>query len=82
MTGHEAAVFSPPKDPDALSKVLLALAIGGDPVVLMDNIEGAFGSAPLAGVLTSRFISDRILGQSRNVTAELRPLWLATGNNI
>lgn len=82
VTGHEAAVFSPPKDPDALSKVLLALAIGGDPVVLMDNIEGAFGSAPLAGVLTSRFISDRILGQSRNVTAELRPLWLATGNNI
>jgi putative DNA primase/helicase len=65
-----------------MRKFLLAAAIGCDPVLLLDNIEGAFGSAPLAMALTSCIIEDRILGESRNVSAPLTPLWLATGNGL
>jgi putative DNA primase/helicase len=82
VTGHRAATYCPAAAPDELRKFLLAAAIGCDPAVLLDNIEGAFGSPHLAAALTSCVIEDRILGETRNVSAPLSPLWLATGNGL
>ncbi len=51
------------------------------PAVLLDNIGHVLDSASLAAVLTTTLWSDRVLGQSKTITAPNRTLWLATGNN-
>lgn len=81
-TGREPGVMAPPTDNESTSKLLLTVAIEGHNVVLIDNVEGALGSPPLAAALTATEWRGRVLGVSRTATAPLRPLWMCTGNNI
>jgi hypothetical protein len=71
------------RDEDEMRKRLTALLIEGRAVALLDNLPQTqvLESAALAAALTSQIWSDRLLGASRTVTAKVRCVWVATGNN-
>lgn len=71
-------------DDAELSKALLALALAGEERILWDNVDGIFGGPALDAAITSAATGyrGRILGQSRIVSAPLRPFWVANGNNV
>jgi hypothetical protein len=81
-TGRAPALMTPSKTDEEDRKRLLALALAGDPVVVLDNIEKPLGSAALAAAITAGEIRDRVLNETRMATAEFRPLLIATGNNL
>jgi hypothetical protein len=81
-TGRVAARTTVAKDDDEMRKRILALAIAADPIVLIDNVVGQFGSASIAATLTSETITDRVLGLSRTATLRVQAVWMLTGNNV
>ncbi|MFH1924154.1 MAG: primase-helicase zinc-binding domain-containing protein, partial [Planctomycetota bacterium] len=69
-------------DDDEFRKRITALAIAGDPLILIDNIVGFLGSPSLDAALTATSWSDRVLGKSEMVTdVPLTATWYATANN-
>jgi putative DNA primase/helicase len=80
-TGRPAPRLPEPRDPEEERKRLIALALEGDRLALIDNLERGFGSGVLALALTSGAIRDRLLGESRTVTAPWRCVLVATANN-
>ncbi len=81
-TGRDAPRMTSPRDDDEARKRIMALALAGAPLVLIDNVVGAFGSKSLAAALTAETWSDRVLGLSETRTVPLRAVWMVTGNNI
>jgi DNA primase len=84
--GREMArtAYPGPRD-EEMAKVITAVALAGDKLMLLDNIdtESPFGSASLDAALTGTTWKGRILGQSA-MTPDL-PLfttWFASGNNV
>lgn len=69
-------------DDNEMRKRITAIASFGVPVVLFDNVDGVLGGSSLDSVLTSTTWSDRELATSRMITAPMRTVWLASGNNI
>ena len=69
-------------DDDEMRKRITSLAIGGDQIVLLDNIAGVLGTAALDMALTGTTWKDRILGRSEIASVPLNMVWLATGNNV
>lgn len=68
-------------DEEEIRKRVLAMVLSGKSVICIDNIPSTFESHALASLLTSRNISDRLLGQSTFITAPNRLTIIATGNN-
>ncbi|MCX7428817.1 MAG: hypothetical protein NTW96_24725, partial [Planctomycetia bacterium] len=82
-TGREMARMSLPRDDDELRKRITSLAMAGEPLILIDNIAGTFGSPSLDAALTATSWSDRILGQSAMAAGiPMFAVWFATGNNV
>lgn len=81
-TGRRPAIVTWPRRSEEARKSLLALAVAGDAAVLVDNIEGDLASAELAAALTAGEIRDRLLGESKMVTAPWSAVLIATGNNL
>src|SRR5207247_6358523 len=81
-TGRPPAVMAQSREDDELRKRVLAIALAGTPLVLLDNLSGVLGSDTLAAALTSTTWSDRMLGVSTIVEAPLHTVWLFTGNNL
>ncbi|MEX2168091.1 MAG: hypothetical protein WD851_02170 [Pirellulales bacterium] len=82
VTGRLIARMSCPKEDDEMRKRITAIALGGDQIVLIDNIAGELGSASLDAALTGTVWKDRILGRSEIVEMPLVTTWAATGNNV
>ena len=80
--GRDVSRMANPRDDEECRKLLLALAICGDTLVLIDNIAGTLGCASLDAALTGTSWRDRVLGRSEIVDLPLAVTWLATGNNI
>lgn len=80
--GRKAARMTQADDESEDRKTLLALAIEGIPLVLIDNINRPLGSGALDAALTSGFVSGRILGSTETKTVPWRAVLFATGNNI
>jgi hypothetical protein len=82
-TGRPMARMAHPDNDDEFRKRITAIALAGDPLVLIDNIVGALGCASLDAALTATTWRDRILGQSAT-TPDLPLLasWYATANNV
>ncbi len=75
--------MSLPRDDDETRKRITAIALAGEPEILIDNVSGPFGSPSLDAALTCTLWTDRILG--RTAMASNIPLyatWYATGNNV
>jgi len=82
-TGRPMARMSLPRDDDEIRKRITALALAGEPEILIDNIAGSFGSPSLDAALTATSWSDRILGQTAMAAGiPLYATWYATGNNV
>ncbi|MGA2254585.1 MAG: hypothetical protein ABSG53_07990, partial [Thermoguttaceae bacterium] len=82
-TGREAARMSLPRDDDEFRKRITALALAGEPLILIDNIAGTLGNPSLDAALTATSWSDRILGQTAMASGiPLYATWYATGNNV
>lgn len=81
-TGRLPAISTWPRRGEEAQKTLLAIGAGGDPLAVLDNIEGDFASADLAAALTADVVQGRLLGESRMVSAPWRAVVVATGNNL
>ena len=81
-TGHGAPRTAQADKEEEDRKRLLVIALEGDPIVLIDNVEKPLGSGALATVLTAGEIRDRVLGKSEQVTVPWRAVMFATGNNL
>jgi hypothetical protein len=82
VLGREMPVSSYAHDSEEMRKKITAIAIAGDRMILLDNLEGLFGNDALDRALTSTLWKDRILGKSEEVQLPLIPAWYATGNNV
>jgi hypothetical protein len=82
VLGREMPVSSYTHEPEEMRKKITAIAIAGDRLVLLDNLEGRFGNDALDRALTSTRWKDRVLGKSEMVDLPLLPAWYATGNNV
>lgn len=84
VLGASMARTSHTQDDEEMRKRVTTLAIEGDPLVLIDNIEngGSLGSPILDAALTSDFWKDRLLGINGSFKGRLRMIWYATGNNV
>jgi hypothetical protein len=81
-TGRQSPVMLWPEDEEERRKAITALAIAGDNIVLLDNVEGVLGGAALNAALTSTTWTDRILGLSKTTgRLPLTTCWVATANN-
>jgi hypothetical protein len=82
VSGERFTVANYTADEDELRKRITSLALGGDRLVLLDNLEGKFGNAVLDAALTATAWKDRVLGVNRMAEAPLYMTWYATGNNV
>jgi hypothetical protein len=80
--GGEMAVSSYSHEREEMRKKITTIAIAGDQMVLLDNLEGMFGNDALDRALTTTRWKDRILGHSEQVDLPLTAVWFATGNNV
>jgi hypothetical protein len=67
-TGRSAPLMSPTDDDEETRKRLLSIALAGDPVVVIDNVDGELGSAPLSMAITAGVVRDRPLGFTKMIT--------------
>ena len=81
-TGRVPAAMSMTYQSEEFRKRILALAVDGTPLVLLENLSGSLGSDVLAAALTATEWKDRILGRTEMVSAPLKAVWLMTGNNL
>jgi hypothetical protein len=81
-TGRDIARMPHCQDSEEQRKAILGVAIEAIPTILIDNVEGPFGSAVLDAAFTATEWRDRLLGQSKMVTAPLTAIWYVTGNNL
>lgn len=80
---HGGTMRSWPGNDEELGKQILSvLAMTTGPVCQIDNIRGVVLSAKLEALLTTRELSDRLLGSSNNTTVINDRLWVATGNSM
>jgi hypothetical protein len=80
-SGRRAASTIATHDDDEMRKRLLSIGLEGAPVILVDNVDGVFGTASLASVLTGESLRDRILGINKTVSVRVDGVWLMTANN-
>jgi hypothetical protein len=84
-TGREMTRTGYYHDAIEMDKQITATCLGGDSVVLFDNIEngGRFGNASLDRALTGRTYRGRILGKSEMTPPlDLTSVFYASGNNL
>jgi hypothetical protein len=83
VSARDMARMSLPRDDDELRKRITALAIAGEPLILIDNIVGTLGSPSLDAALTATSWSDRILGETAMASGlPMYACWYSTGNNV
>lgn len=70
------------KNDDEFRKRITAIALSGVPMVMIDNVNVELAGSALDSAITSRVWTDRELGISKMVTAPLRVMWMASGNNM
>ena len=80
--GQDVAAFSQPDDEDEIRKRITSILLGGDPCVLIDNVNKPLGGAALDAVLTSTTWADRMLGSTATIKVPNLAIWWATGNNL
>ena len=82
-TGRHAPRKDYTYDNEEMRKVITAVALGGDLIMLLDNIAAMFGGSALDGALTARTWKDRYLGRSKMTgSLPLYTVWFGTGNNV
>jgi hypothetical protein len=82
-TGRHANLMAYCDDDAEMRKRITAVVLGGDRMILLDNVAGQLGGPALDALLTSPTWNDRILGVSKLTTSlPVLTVWYATGNNL
>jgi hypothetical protein len=82
-TPQRGAPTTFPADDEECRKLLLAELLRAPAVIEFDNLTGDLvAHKTLCTVLTSEFMSGRILGVSKTATVSTRALFLSSGNNV
>ena len=81
-TGRAPSRMALASSKEEMDKRILSVAIAGDPLVLLDNLEGRIGSTVLSAAITARSWQGRVLGLSKMGKAPLNAVWIGTGNNV
>ncbi len=81
-SGTDFARMTYPRDDEEVRKKITSLAIAGDPLVLVDNVDGSFGCASFDAALTGTTWKDRPLGTNKIITIQLPMTWYISGNNV
>lgn len=72
-----------PKKAEEANKILLSLLINSPAVIEFDDLDDDIKPhSIMKQALTSEFITDRILGQSKTATVSTRTLFMFSGNNV
>ncbi|MCB9610665.1 MAG: hypothetical protein H6716_29015 [Polyangiaceae bacterium] len=71
-----------PERDDEMRKRITSIALAGDPLVLLDNIDHGLGGAALDAALTARTWRERLLNTNDTIELPLHTIWMATGNNV
>jgi len=83
VSGREIGRMTVSRDDNEVRKRITALAIAGEPLILLDNVSGTLGSPSLDAALTATTWTDRVLGRSELVSGiPLTATWYATANNV
>lgn len=82
VLGRDMPVSSYAHEDEEMRKRVTSIALAGDRLVLLDNIEGLFGNATLSRALTACSWKDRLLGCNQEIDLPLLSAWYATGNNV
>jgi hypothetical protein len=70
-------------DAEEMRKLITAIAVEGDQVVLLDNASGSIGCAPLDEALTGTTWQGRILGKTKRTSEmPMTTVWFCSGNNL
>ncbi|WP_437301194.1 bifunctional DNA primase/polymerase [Sorangium sp. So ce426] len=80
-TGREPAAGQFTEDEAEMRKRLTSYFMAGDRIVLLDNVVGKLGGAPLCTALTESQWSDRVLGSSKDWSGPIGATFYATANN-
>lgn len=75
-------VSTMPSERTEMRKFLHSALLGGETILLLDNLDSALTSGPLASAITAPSINDRVLGQSRNASVTNDAVYIVTGNNV
>jgi putative DNA primase/helicase len=81
-TGDRAPVFSAAVKEDELEKRIFSALHAGQPIVCLDNVNGALGGDFLCQAIERPVVQSRVLGVSKVPKIESRACFFATGNNI
>jgi hypothetical protein len=81
-TGERFTIGTYTDDDEELRKRITSLALGGERLVLFDNLIGSFGNATLDAAVTGTAWEDRILTTNKVARLPLSITWYATGNNV
>ena len=82
VTGGDFARFAYTSDNDEMRKVILAIAMQGERLVLLDNLAGCLGNPSLDEALTATVWQGRVLGKTHAPQLPLMATWYGSGNNI
>jgi hypothetical protein len=82
VTGRRFPIMSYTSEREELRKRITTLAVGGDRMVLLDNLNGPIGNDILDAALTADRWKDRVLGGNSVFDGPLHVCWYATGNNV
>ncbi len=82
VLGRPMPVTSYSSDTEEMRKKITTIALAGDTLVLLDNLEGKFGNDALDRALTATHWRDRVLGTNDQAELPLHAVWYATGNNV
>ncbi len=81
-TGRDAPAMSQGTSREEDQKVILALLIAGDPIVLLDNCAKPIQGDALCTVLTQARYRGRLLGTNEQITVPTAVTFMSTGNNL
>jgi hypothetical protein len=79
--GRAADPMAEGRDDDEWRKRITARLLAAAEYVFIDNLRRPLDSGALAAALTAERWTDRLLGQSKDVTVPARAIWVVTGNN-
>jgi hypothetical protein len=81
-TGSVAPLRPAPREDPEWRKAITTALRGGQPLLIFDNVEGKLRSAELAAAITANSWTDRLLGQTTEVTVPVEALFIITGVNV
>jgi len=82
-TGRQTGLLGDmPGKNDEMRKQITSALVRGQTIIMWDNVTTSIRHGSLAAVLTCDVWNDRILGQTRMISAPNRAVWVVSGNNV